>query len=503
MRNLIIAIILTTLALSACTNPPAPSVHTGIRDEVLADGASYEMRIAPGTLTVNDVTLSTYAYNNQIPGPQLRVRQGTSITVIARNELPEPTTIHWHGLRQDIKDDGVPGVSQDPIAPGGEHTYTLRFPDAGIFWYHPHIREDRQQDLGLAGTIIVEPADGSWPIVDREETLILDDRLLAERTGTAIAHGSTVANHALMGRYGNMMVVNGAPSIHYEVHAGERVRFFILNTANVRPFNVSFGTPMRIIGSDIGLAQEPETASSVIVAPAERYIVDVLFPVAGTYSIRNVNPWMKYTLGEIVVTEGKPSTAEMPLPTSDIAQFTPFFGQEPNLTLRIDVELENGMGHGMMGMHGTAIEWEDTMAMMNTATTSDDVHWFLEDIATGKRNMDIHPTYHVGDIITVRIINDRNGAHPMQHPIHLHGQRFLVESVDGVPPTQLAWKDTVLVPGGTTVDVLVELTNPGEWMIHCHIAEHLESGMMASILVADENGTVPRGITTQQDNTHT
>jgi FtsP/CotA-like multicopper oxidase with cupredoxin domain len=139
-------------------------------------------------------------------------------------------------------------------------------------------------------------------------------------------------------------------------------------------------------------------------------------------------------------------------------------------------------GHGMMGMmHGAedgGIEWEDTMQPMNIASSNRTVNWEIVDQRTGNVNENIDYKWKVGDKVKIRLFNDPKSMHPMQHPIHLHGQRFVVLTVDGVPNNNLVWKDTVLVPTGSTIDILMDVTNPGEWMAHCHIAEHLSDGMM-------------------------
>ena len=123
------------------------------------------------------------------------------------------------------------------------------------------------------------------------------------------------------------------------------------------------------------------------------------------------------------------------------------------------------------------------MSMMNRQATPDNTKWIIHDEKSGSENMDFAMTASIGDKVKIRIINDANSMHPMQHPMHLHGQRFVVLAIDGVPVKNQVWKDTVLVPIGSTVDVLVDVTNPGEWMFHCHIAEHLEAGMMSRFIV--------------------
>ena len=131
------------------------------------------------------------------------------------------------------------------------------------------------------------------------------------------------------------------------------------------------------------------------------------------------------------------------------------------------------------------MEWNDAMPMMNWLSTAEQVTWILKDVATGAENDDIDWSFQVGDVVKLRIHNTPDSFHPMNHPIHVHGQRFLVLSMDEVENENLVWKDTAIVPVGSTMDVLVEMSNPGEWMIHCHIAEHLHSGMMFSFTVGE------------------
>jgi len=135
------------------------------------------------------------------------------------------------------------------------------------------------------------------------------------------------------------------------------------------------------------------------------------------------------------------------------------------------------------------MEWNDAMPMMNWQSSGNEVTWILKDLDTGKENMDIHWSFHTGEVTKIRIFNDPKSFHPMHHPIHVHGQRYLVLSIDGVPNDNLVWKDTAIVPVGSTMDILVDMTNPGEWMMHCHIAEHLQAGMMLSFTVSEGSGS--------------
>lgn len=144
----------------------------------------------------------------------------------------------------------------------------------------------------------------------------------------------------------------------------------------------------------------------------------------------------------------------------------------------------NIMDNSMMSMgNPDPIEWEDGMKMMNKNSTTDSLKWELIDEQTGKMNDNINWKFKVGDKVKIKVYNDPDSMHPMQHPIHLHGQKFLMLSKDGRRNDNMVWKDTVLVPTGSTVELLVEMENPGTWMTHCHIAEHLESGMMLSFKV--------------------
>jgi FtsP/CotA-like multicopper oxidase with cupredoxin domain len=342
--------------------------------------------------------------------------------------------------------------------------------------------------MGLAGVIIV--TDGEAP-VNKQETLVIDDILI--ENGKNLPYPDDAANFAIMGRFGNTMLVNGKTDYTLRVSKGDVIRFTLVNVANVRPFNISFGgAQMKLVGTDMSEYERQELVDSVIISPAERYTIDVLFDKEGEYYIENKNPLMTYKLGKIIV-QNAPTSQDYSkefevLKTnthiiSDIAQFSKEFDKEPDYTLKLDVDMP-GMTSMAHMMEGHEIEWEDTMRAMNEKFTSKDLTWFIQDEKRNK-NMDFMMKAKVGDVIKIRLINNAESMHPMQHPIHLHGQRFLVTHIDGKPTNNKAWKDTTLVPIGSTIDILVDVTNPGEWMMHCHIAEHLTSGMMTSLMVVE------------------
>jgi FtsP/CotA-like multicopper oxidase with cupredoxin domain len=462
----------------------------------LPDGGTFAIRAGAVRKQIRGAAVRMLAYNGSIPGPTLRVAQGAEVTVDFTNEADLPTTVHWHGLRLDNPFDGVPrgrhrGM-QDPIPVGGGFSYRLRFPDPGLYWYHPHVREDYTQELGMYGNILVLPADpGYWPPADRELVLVLDDLLVK---GSRIAPFSREgSNRTAMGRYGNVMLLNGETDFSFDAAVGEVVRLYLTNTANVRPFNLRIpGAQLKLVGADGGRIEREVFVDSVLLAPSERAVVDVRFEQAGRLPIEHHGPDLTRALGTVQV-------AAAAVDGSAAAGFTtlrtaPEYGVERDrlardLERRPDKELalvavmpgmkQHGGGHG----HVVDIEWEDTMALHNRMTTPANMFWKLVDRESGAENEAIDWSFAVGDRIKLRIVNDPHSDHPMQHPFHVHGQRFLVLARDGSPNDNLAWKDTVLIRTGETVDLLIEMSNPGSWMAHCHIAEHLEGGMMLDFQV--------------------
>ena len=273
---------------------PTPTVQ-------LSDGAVYDLRVAPVTKQIGDATVRMLAYNGSIPGPTLRVRQGTEVVVNAANDGDLETTVHWHGLRLDNRFDGT-HHTQDPIETGGAFGYRISFPDPGVYWYHPHIRQDYGQEMGLYGTIVVEPTDPDyWPPVNREITLTLDDILLTD--GAVAPFSRTQTTHTAMGRFGDVLLVNGDPDLKLTARAGEVVRLYLVNTANTRVFNVAIpGARMKLVGGDSGRYEHEQFVQSVVLAPSERVVVDVQFTEPGTLTLEHHTPDRVYPLAEITVT---------------------------------------------------------------------------------------------------------------------------------------------------------------------------------------------------------
>ena len=493
--------------------PPTQSPPQARPGEVipLADGDTLHLTAGPVMRTLNGQSLVMYGYNGQYPGPMLEVQQGSSVFVQFHNHLEEPTTIHWHGLRLDSRFDGIPGISQAPVAGGEAFTYEVYFPDDGLYWYHPHVREDVQQDLGLYGNIRVHPGGESVAApVHLEQRLILDDLLMDEHG--LIPWGEEVPTHALMGRFGNVMLTNGVTDFAMDVQPGTVVRFFLTNVANARSFNVTFGDlPVKVIASDISRFERQVFAESVPIAPAERYIVDVLFPKAGTVAITNSIQAIDHFRGEfyphvdtlaLVHVQGDEvamdhSTAfgqvrEHTAVIRDVDAYRTHFDRPPDKELELSLRVQKLPLAIMLSMeidtlYVPPVEWNDAMPMMNWLSTGAQVTWVLREVSSGLENMDIQWSFAQGDVVKVRLFNNPRSFHPMHHPIHFHGQRFLVLEIDGMRSSNLVWKDTATVPVGSIVDFLVDMSNPGSWMAHCHIAEHLQSGMMLGFTVEAQN----------------
>ena len=506
----------------------------------LHHGDRFDLRIAPVRKTLNGADLRMLAYNGSIPGPTLHVDQGSEITVHVTNDGEVDTTVHWHGLRLENRFDGVPHETQQPIPVGGTFTYKVQFPDAGLYWYHPHIREDFAQEMGLYGTILVEPADPSyWPAVDRALTLTLDDLLVED--GHIAPFRKSGPTFSAMGRFGNVMLINGETEFSAEVAQGEVVRLHLVNTANTRIFNVAVsGARSKLVGGDSGRYEHETFVDEVLLAPSERAVLDVLFDTPGTSRLEHRTPDRTYDLGRFHVAgnslgQAVPSfeilrndpdlaaerqriehdmerapdkvlgfTSLMPLlygqgatqaelyacpmhPEVTAAEPTtcPKCGMKlvPSDSVATSVSAPHNSTHGADDP-GDGLEWEDLMPDINRASDPSNMIWKLIDQQTGAENGAISWAFDVGDQVKIRLVNEMESDHPMHHPFHIHGAgRFLILARDSQPEANLVWKDTVLVRAGQTVDILLDVTNPGLWMAHCHIAEHTESGMMFSFRV--------------------
>jgi len=498
-----------------------PTAKEGMKVMDLEDGDIFELEASIVKQSIGNRTIKRLAYNGQIPGPLIRIKKGSTITVNLKNSIDVDTTLHSHGLRLDNRFDGIAGVTQPSIKSGETFSYTLTFPDEGIYWYHPHIREDYTQELGLYGNFIVTGGVDYWRQVDQEEYLIFDDFSEEKFYNDKITH-------TLMGRFGNSILINDKPDFQMTTRAGEVSRLYLTNVANTRVFDLEFaGAKMKQVGDDLGRIQKEKLIDYLIIAPAERSVIEIVYQKPGNYPILHFDR----QIGEVVVKEARQlAQTEAFDDLRDNSQdydiilnnLEELISRPPDKQLRLTLKMKYALMKAMMNdeegmvahcqvmpeMSGCepylednpiepvnfaemterevaryGIEWEDHMLNINRMSDEDSVEWQLLDDETGKKNMDIDWRFNQGDLVKIRIINDKASAHPMHHPIHFHGQRFVVLARDGVTNDNLEWKDTTLIPTGQTMDIIVEMSNPGTWMAHCHIAEHLHAGMMLGFTV--------------------
>jgi suppressor of ftsI len=478
----------------------------------LRDGDTYALSASYVQKQVGSTTLRMLAYNGSVPGPFIRIEEGGTARIVFTNNTDIDQTIHSHGIRVDNAYDGTPGVTQDAVKPGETFTYTITFPDIGLAWYHPHTRDDYGQELGLYGNYFVTPAiAGYFNPVNRELPLVLDDLLIED--GVIAPFYKEYTNHALLGRFGNMYFVNGEIQYELEGTVGEVVRFLTTNVSNTRTYRLSIpGAEIKRVGGDQGKFERETFEEELIIAPAERLIIEVYFPNAGTYVLTNRTDRGSENVAQFKITEGTLSTSYLDsfktlrnntLAKTEFDALRTHQNREPDKNLNLTVALTGMVDHSAhvhanteasdltapTKMPTDMIQWSN-QGTTDAVNTTGNTQWKVVDTATGKSGMDIPIedwTFTVGDLVKIRITNDAQAAHVMQHPVHVHGQRFVVLAENGIPNTNMVWKDTALILPGGTLDILVEMSNPGEWMIHCHIAEHLHAGMMMPFRVEDTN----------------
>jgi FtsP/CotA-like multicopper oxidase with cupredoxin domain len=336
----------------------------------LSDGDTFDLEIGPVRKRIGDAEVRMLAYNGSIPGPTLRVPEGAEVAVNAVNRGDLEATVHWHGLRLENRYDGT-HETQAPIPIGGSFTAFVTFPDPGLYWYHPHIREDYGQEMGLYGNVLVDPADPDyWPPVHREVLLTLDDILIED--GQVAAFSRTETTHSAMGRFGNVLLVAGEPDLALSAKNGEVVRFGLTNTANTRVFKVKLpGARMKLVGGDSGRVEHEQFVEEVVLAPSERVLVDVLFDAPGELALEHHTPDRVYRLAAITVAgepaepslrehyDGLRSDAEL---TAERERIAGLVAAEPDKTIAFVAEMDFGEPDGPVvyacPMHPDVVEDE-------------------------------------------------------------------------------------------------------------------------------------------------
>jgi FtsP/CotA-like multicopper oxidase with cupredoxin domain len=439
--------------------------------QVAREPALVEARLVAAPATAQLVpkeypSTKVWAYNGTAPGPVLRVRQGDRLRVQVENCLAEATTVHWHGVRVPNAMDGVPVITQPPIAPGKSFLYEFELPDAGTFFYHPHQRGFEQMGRGLAGALVVE--ERSPPDIDRDVLWVLSDWRLAEDAAIRGGFGNFMdVSHA--GRIGNTVTINGQVPETFGVRAGERIRLRLVATSNARIFALEFrGHKPRVVALDGQPCEPHEPAGGVVVlAPAQRadLVIDMTGAPGSRHEVRDLfYRGREYRLidlaygGEEALRTGKfetpPKLPPNPLPEPDLERAE-----------RHEIVFTGGMMGMMRGMR-RGMAWAVNGASNGCGEGSTP----LEPLLVLRKDRSY----------VLRLANDT----AWHHPIHLHGHSFRVISRNGRPAARRDWMDTVLLTPRESAEIAFVADNPGDWMFHCHVLEHQAGGMMTCLRVS-------------------
>ncbi|MCB2186495.1 MAG: multicopper oxidase family protein [Deltaproteobacteria bacterium] len=418
-----------------------------------------------------------WTYNGRLPGPEIRLRQGDILRVRLKNHLPEPTTVHWHGLAVPNLMDGVAGLTQKPVPPGGEFLYEFPVTQAGTYFYHSH--RGLQLDRGLYGPLIVEPAAAEVRPPDREYVLMLEDWARVDGGGPnsprrrppGMMMGGMMGG---MGRGGggdepplepvyDAFAVNGRAYPHgpaLAVRQGERVRLRLINASAVSIYDLSLaGHPLVITHTD-GRPVRPQTTQVLRLAPGERYDVEFLADNPGRWLLASNNlGWGENGLRVEVAYQGVRRAEPVP----------PLF--RPGLSYATVWDLRAARPQPPRAGRGRGREYRQVLSGgMHSAW------WTINGQVWPRADYLFAP---IDTRVRLKYLN----RSMMPHPMHLHGHSFRVVN----PALEPAWwvtKDTLLVErgGGAAVDFLAD--NPGFWFHHCHNLYHMEAGMAGAVEVS-------------------
>lgn len=410
--------------------------------------SEFNWEIKPGK------NITAWGFNNKVPGPVLRAKKGDTLVVRFQNNLPEPTMVHWHGIRLPATMDGT-GEVQQPILPGESFEYRFTVPDAGTFWYHSHQNETVQMEKGMYGGIVIE--EDTDPVVDNERVLVMDDMKLTGKNEFK-QHGPIgrwIERHD--GREGSTNLMNGKEFTGLVMYAGQTERWRIINAASARYFKLNLdGKPFKVIATDGGLLEYARTETELLITPGERF--DILvgpFEEGAIFSINSL-PYNRVTMlkaklqkyATVHVLETKPSIATVPEKLSEIKMLAP---QDAALNRKVNLSVD--------------------LSLKN-----------IIDFRVNKQMNGMDKPVMVGDLQVWEVSN----SSLMDHPFHLHGFFFQVLEENGKAPEYKAWKDTYNLKPRTKIKIAWMPDNrPGMWMYHCHIIEHHAAGMMANFEVID------------------
>ena len=413
---------------------------------------------------------TVWAFNKKIPGAMLRIKQGETLALRFQNDLPEGSSVHWHGIRIDNKMDGVPGLTQKLVEPKTSFDYKFVVPDAGTYWYHSHNRSWEQMAKGLYGPLIVE--EQNPPKVDRDEVLVIDDWRLGS-DGQISENFGSMMDHSHAGRRGNWITVNGIgmDKASLEVKQFERLRLRLINVANAQIFTLSLqGLNGWLVALDGQPLDELQPLSEdIILAPAQRVdlIVDVTAKT-GSVAEMSDNSRGKKTLFFTFPVNGEKRKQMMaqpePLPPNSVPKITHL--DKASIT-------ELLMEGGAMGRMRSAIY--KGKELTTRELVKEGMVWSFNGVV----GMTVKPLLEAkrNETVRIRIINETS----WQHAMHLHGHHFRQIHEDG---KQGPLRDTILLNRSERMDIAFVADNPGDWLLHCHMLEHQASGMKTWIRVS-------------------
>ncbi|QBK31869.1 multicopper oxidase family protein [Roseitalea porphyridii] len=405
-----------------------------------------------------------WTYNGRAPGPQIRVTRGERVRVRFTNNLDEPTSVHWHGVRIDNRMDGVAGLTQDPVMPGGSFDYDFVAPDAGTYWYHAHNRSWNQVARGLYGPLIVDEANG--PVFDpaRDLTLVIDDWRLDRDGAFDVASLGAMMDWSHAGRLGNWLTVNGEAEPQLTLRAGQAHRLRLINAANARVLEIDpnrFGA--KVLAHDGQALPEPVAPdyAPLLLGPAQRVDLLVVPEPGGDFALEELSGNAPFAFARFTVEGEASARAPVPrLPAPDLP--------EPDLSGARTIGVE--MTGGAMGRMGR-VTYNGKVLRRGDFRRTGQV-WAFNGVA----NLPREPLANIprGETVVIETVNDTAFAHAM----HVHGHHFRViersgtDLDDGRP-----WRDTFLIGAQQTVRIAFVADNPGKWLYHCHMLEHAAAGM--------------------------
>ncbi len=460
------------LSAAALTLPGRPGLAAAPEPLILTAAPGEALLLEPGQPKTR-----TWLYNGVSPGPIIRARQGEEVFVRLKNDLAQPTTLHWHGIRIDNAMDGVPHLTQEAVPPGGTFDYRFTVPDAGTFWYHPHDRSWEQVARGLYGLLIVEEKEG-WGGADQDVAIVADDWRLGEDGQIDEASFGHMMDWSHAGRLGNTLTLNGKDTLDIPVRNGERMRLRLCNTCNARILNLRIEHPDIWVIAEDGQPVTPRRLEDgyIALSPGERadLSIDMTLPPGSSVAITEVTGEQRLEAGHLVYHASETLDRATPLPETPLN--LPANPLPTQLDLADAQAVDLLMEGGAMGNMAQATYKGETLSIRDLVSKG--LVWSFNGVA-GMTEAPLF-TAKLGRTVTIDMRNDTQWPHAM----HFHGHHVKVIERNGRPTGSETWKDTVLLDRQDSAKVAFVADNPGKWMLHCHMLEHQAAGMSTWFEVA-------------------